>query len=192
MRANTKCTSCSLAVLPRPRGESARVCLLRCKCTISLDLENHHPHQPRTETVSLPSPLGEGRETRRSILTIGVRSLTMQAWIAEMLSFTQTIDLKTHHPISQEQKPTPCPLHLERGKRTRRSIVAIGVRSLTMQAWDKSWTRRDISPSVWTGRFDLFITSPPILFLSLLIYEDLLLACIRKKSTIQTLNKTCA
>ena len=44
---------------------------------------------------------------------------------------------KTTTLISQEQKPTPCPLHLERGKPTHRSIVTIGVRSVTIQAWDK-------------------------------------------------------
>jgi len=27
----------------------------------SIDLENHHPHQPRTETDSMPSPKGEGQ-----------------------------------------------------------------------------------------------------------------------------------
>ena len=47
------------------------------------------------------------------------------------------MDLKNHHPLSQEKKPTPCPLPWERGKPIRRSIVTIGVRSVTMQAWGK-------------------------------------------------------
>ncbi len=79
------------------------------------------------------------------------------------------IDLENHHPISQEQKPTACPLPWERGKRTRRSIVTIGrrtelvevVRSVTMQAWDKSWTCAGISASLAVGRFNLF-RAPPV------------------------------
>jgi len=49
----------------------------------------------------------------------------------------KSITLESQQNYQTEQKPTPCPLHLERGKRTRRSIVTIEVRSVTMQAWDR-------------------------------------------------------
>jgi len=56
-----------------------------------------------------------------------------------------SITLESQQNCQTEQKPIPCPLHLERGKRTRRSIITIGrraepvevVRSLTTQAWDR-------------------------------------------------------
>ena len=48
-----------------------------------------------------------------------------------------SITLESQQNYQTEQKPTPCPLPWERGKRTRRSIVTIGVRSVTMQAWDR-------------------------------------------------------
>src|SRR6185436_2106146 len=47
------------------------------------------------------------------------------------LLFKQDVDLKTHHVISTEKNSTPCPLHLERGKPTRRLIVSIWVRSFS-------------------------------------------------------------
>jgi len=77
----------------------------------------------RLNPTSLPSPLkGRSRDNFQTKL----------AFEAQLI-----------HQI--EQKPTPCPLHLERGKRTRRSSVTIGrrtepvevVRSVTMQAWDR-------------------------------------------------------
>lgn len=43
---------------------------------------------------------------------------------------TSSLALETEYAISTEKKPTPYPLHLERGKRTRRSIPPIRVRSL--------------------------------------------------------------
>jgi len=46
----------------------------------SITLESQQNHQPRTEADSMPSPFGEVQPTRRSIVTIGVRSPTMQAW----------------------------------------------------------------------------------------------------------------
>ena len=42
--------------LPSPRTGRSYVLLKQ-----SIDLENHHPHQPRTEADSLPSPFGEGQ-----------------------------------------------------------------------------------------------------------------------------------
>ena len=41
----------------------------------------------------------------------------------------QTIDLEINHRHQPEKNSSPCPLHLERGKRTSRLIVTIGVRS---------------------------------------------------------------
>jgi len=49
----------------------------------------------------------------------------------------KSITLESQQNYQTEQKPTPCPLPWERGKRTRRSSVTIGVRSGTMQAWDR-------------------------------------------------------
>jgi len=166
-----------------PRGRS------QCPLKQIIDLEIQQPHQPRKEFATIPSPLGEGQTdmpiaqanqgevqpTCRSIVTIGVRSQTDPSPVSPKGEMPMPLETRFALETQQLHQPTKPPSHLGRAEGqvqpTRRSIVTIWrrtdwrsrvevVRSLTMQVWDRSWTRRDISASPWTGRFDLFTTPP--------------------------------
>ena len=100
----------------------------------TIDLEIQPPHQPRKETDSMPSPFGEG-QTDMPINRPNQGEVADQTPLPSpprgrsYVLLKLNIDLETRRPISEEKKPTPCPLHLERGKRTCRSFVPIRVRS---------------------------------------------------------------
>jgi len=98
----------------------------------NFDLKTQHAISTEKDSSPCPLHLERGKPTCRLIMSIWVRSQqtplpSPPRGRSQNLPETE-FDLETQYAISAEKKSTPYHLHLERGKRTRRSITPIRVR----------------------------------------------------------------